>query len=110
MNPTLRLTKLYNYPAHAVRVFSRVVVQQAAQGRSLRALTKGHFLGTGVSLKFEFDDGAPQQHQLNYFYGRQRHSIGDDTNGGKITSVLPMKLAWFTIGYFYVLTQTKNAT
>lgn len=103
------IKKLYNYPAHAVRVFERVVQEQAALGRSLRSLTKGFLLGSGVSLRFEFaDTPATVEQRLTYFYGRRREESDAVFQGWRVSAVLPMRAFWITIGYFYLLQRAHN--
>jgi hypothetical protein len=110
MNQSLRLTKLYNYPAHAVRVFDRVVNEQATLGRSLLSVTKGHFLGCGVSLKFEFAPGNDMhEYRLVYCWGHLRDVKGQELQDWNVNSKLPMKVVWITIGYFFVLSRLRNA-
>jgi len=104
------ITRLYNYPGHAVCIFDRIVREQHSQGRRLRSVGKGHFLGTGVSLKFEFVDApADSEHQLTYFLGPRRDNSDGMFQGWQVFAVLPMRLFWITIGYFYVLARPKNA-
>jgi len=110
MLDAFRLTKFYNYPAHAVSIFARVVNEQATLGRSLRSLTKGHFLGSGVSLKFNFAPGNDkQEYQLTYCFGGARSADDKIFQSWTVMSRLPMKFAWITIGYFYVLGRPRNA-
>jgi hypothetical protein len=107
---TVRVTKLYNYPAHAVRVFDRVVREQARLGLSIRSVTKGHLLGSGVSLKFEFtpgDDG--KDYRLTYRWGRAKDLSAKDLEGWTVSSKLPMKFVWMTIGTFFVLARPRHA-
>src|ERR1017187_7471399 len=100
----IEVRKFYNYPAHAVRVFERVVREQAALGRSLQSLTKGSFIGTGVSLRFEFAESpSTADYRLACFYGRRRAESDVAFQGWRFAYVLPMKCQWITIGYFYVL-------
>ena len=106
----MRLTKLYNYPAHAVSVFDRVVHEQARLGLSLVSLSKGHFLGSGVSLKFEFATGdATKDYRLTYRWGRSKDLSDKDLDGWMVTSKLPMRFAWMTIGNFFVLARARHA-
>jgi hypothetical protein len=103
------IKKLYNYPAHAVRVFERVVQEQSALGHSLRSLSKGFLLGTGVSLRFEFDDTpATMEQRLTYLYGRRREESDAVFHGWRVSTVLPMRAFWITIGYFYVLQREQK--
>ena len=105
----IAVRKLYNYPAHAVRVFERVLREQAALGRSFQSLTKGSFIGTGVSLRFEFAE-SPEitDYKLTYFYGRRRDESDVAFQGWQFARVLPMKCQWITIGYFYVLKRQRE--
>ena len=96
--------KLYNYPAHAVRVFERVVLEQAALGHSLSSLSKGFLLGTGVSLRFEFTDTPTTVEQrLTYFCGRRREVSDAVFHGWRVSTILPMRVFWIPVGYFYLL-------
>jgi hypothetical protein len=105
----LMIKKLYNYPAHAVRVFERVVQEQAALGRSLRSLGKGYLLGSGVSLWFDFaDTPATAEQKLTYFYGGRREESDAVFHGWRVSTVLPMRAFWITIGYFYVLQRDQQ--
>ncbi|MBI4557103.1 MAG: hypothetical protein HY706_05915 [Candidatus Hydrogenedentes bacterium] len=94
----------YLYPGHAVRVFDRVMQEQLALGRSLHALTKGFFLGTGIALYFEFAESPEAADcRLTYFYGGQRETADGVFGRWRVIAVLPMKLVWTTVGYFYLL-------
>ncbi|PWU16655.1 MAG: hypothetical protein C5B50_13110 [Verrucomicrobia bacterium] len=99
--------KLYNYPAHGVRVFDRVLKEQAALGRSLLSLSKGYFLGSGVSFRFLFSDAPPSvQYELTYFYGRRREDSDPVFQSWHVSTVLRMRAWWIPIGYFYLLQKT----
>jgi hypothetical protein len=107
---SVRLTKVYNYPARAISVFDRVVREQAKRGLSLSSLSKGHFLGTGVTLKFEFVPGAEEKdYRLTYRWGRISSLSYKDLEGWAVIFKLPMRLAWITIGHFFVLARAKHA-
>jgi hypothetical protein len=106
----VRLTKLYNYPAHAVSVFDRVVHEQAKRGLSLRSVSKGHLLGSGVSLKFEFIRGDDEkEYRLTYRWGRFNDPSDKDLEGWVLIAQLPMRFAWMTIGNFFVLARPRHA-
>jgi hypothetical protein len=99
--------KLYNYPAHGVRVFDRVLQEQAALGRSLHSLSKGYFLGSGISFRFLFADVPPSvKHKLTYFYGRRRADSDPVFDGWHVSTVLQMRAWWIPLGYFYLLQET----
>lgn len=105
----IEVRKFYNYPAHAVQVFAGVVREQAALGRSLQSLTKGSFIGTGVSLRFEFTESPETvDYRLAYFYGQRRDESDTAFQGWQFARVLPMKCLWITIGYFYVLKRERE--
>jgi hypothetical protein len=96
--------KIYNYPAHAVDVFYRVMSEHLSLGRSLHSLSKGYLLGTGVSLRFEFAESPDKMdHKLIYFYGRRRDDLQAKYEEWQIDTVLPMKIFWVSIGHFYLL-------
>jgi hypothetical protein len=106
---TVTIKKLYNYPAHAVRIFDRVVQEQAARGHSLRSLRKDFLFGTGASLRFEFADApATMEQRLTYYYGQRRGDSDSVFNGWRVATVLPMRTCWITIGYFYVLQREQK--
>lgn len=96
--------KIYNNPAHAVDIFYRVMSKHLALGRSLHSLTKGYIFGTCISLRFEFAESTEKMdHKLIYFYGRRRHDLRVMYEGWQIATVLPMKIFWVSVGYFYLL-------
>ena len=106
----VRLTKVYQYPAHAVRVFDRVVHEQAQLGLSLQSVSKGYFLGTGVSFKFEFvPSDELNDYRLTYRLGRSKDLSDKDLEGWAVMSRLPMKAYWIRIGTFFVLSRPRHA-
>ena len=105
------ISKLYHRPAHAVRVFERVVEEQAVLGHSLHSLSHGYSLGTGVMLHFEFVDSPPTADcRLTYALGRRREASQVAAEGWTIDSVIPMTAAWIPIGYFYLSKKAHEAS
>jgi hypothetical protein len=105
------IKKLYNYPAHGVRVFDRILQEQAVLGHSLHSLSKGYVLGSGVSFRFVFAETAPSvEHKLTYFYARRREDSDPAFHGWHVSTVLPMRSFWIPIGYFYLLQKIEPNT
>jgi len=107
----MMVKKVYQYPAHAVRVFDRVVREHVALGQSLHSLTKGFFCGTGVTLRFEFAESPETaEHRLLYFFGRRRAESDAAFQGWRVVAVLPMRAWWIPLGYFYHLRREHEQT
>jgi hypothetical protein len=104
-----RVSKIYQYPGHADRLFARVVSDYASRGLSLQRVDKGYFLGSGITLRLEFDDVPdPADYRMVHFYGRRRPDSDEAFRGWSIFTVLPMRAFWLTIGYFYVLRRARQ--
>ena len=98
------VSHFYNRPAHALRIFERVLREQGVLGRSLQALSHVYSLGTGIRLRFEFADSPPTaDYRLAYCLGRLRTATAVAETGWQLDAVLPMKALWMPIGHFYLL-------
>lgn len=98
------VTHFYNRPAHAIRLFDRLVSEQLALGRELHSLTHIYSLGTGIRLRFEFGSSAqPATYRLTYRLGRLRAAAAVSDAGWEMDAVVPMTAAWIPIGHFYRL-------
>jgi hypothetical protein len=53
------------------------------------------------------DDG--KEYRLTYRWGRVEDLRDEDLEGWTVSSKLPMRFAWITIGHFFVLARTKHA-
>lgn len=104
---TFTVTRFYNRPIHAIRVFERLVEQQAKLGRTLHTLTHIYSLGTGIRFRFEFVDSTERQdYRLIYFLGRLRPAADVANAEWGLDQIVPMKALWIPIGYFYLLRTT----
>jgi hypothetical protein len=102
------INRLYNYPAHGVQVFDRVLHEQAALGHSLHSLRKGYVLGSGISFRFEFvETPSSVRHKLDYFYWRRREDSDPVFKGWHVCTALSMRILWVPIGYFYLLQEVE---
>jgi hypothetical protein len=101
----VRISKVYQYPGHADRLFVRIVREHLSRGLSLCRVDKGYFLGNGITLRFEFSEQSEQaDYKMVHYYGRRRRPDADEAfRGWTVFAVLPMRAWWVTIGYFYVL-------
>ena len=53
------------------------------------------------------DTVATVEQRLTYFYGRRRDDSDPFFQGWRVSSVLPMRALWITIGYFYLLRRAQ---
>ncbi len=94
------------YPSHGVKICNDAIERAAANNQDLLSIEKDFVLGSGVTFRFFFieKETIPKRKVIRV-YGNLKKPDDPIFQELRVTSILSMKFIWFTIGYFYVLSE-----
>jgi hypothetical protein len=104
MGSLVKVTKLYNYPKHGVRVCEETISSYIENGYNLVSIEKDYILGCGITFRFFFiREPTNKTYKVITKMGALLEPDNSLFNGFKIKNILSMKFLWFSLGNFYIL-------